>query len=217
MKTKSIVVIGLGTFGSAVARTLAGFGNQVLGIDIDEQPVTRLTDVLSDVVIADGRDEEALREAGVDGYGTAVVAIGEDLEANILCTMNAKMLGVEQVWVKALSKTHHHILNKLGADRVIHPEEEIGQHIAQVLHNPLVRDYISLGNSHYIVDIQVTEKLNDYSLDKDLLSQHEIHCLGHMRGMDLLSITGDTLLLKSGDQLLLWGKRDNLRQFGNAL
>src|SRR5690606_22873699 len=113
MKNKSVVVIGLGTFGSTVARMLAEFGNPVLGIDIDEARVARLADRLTDAVIADGRDEDALREAGVGGYNTAVVAIGENLEANILCTMNVKMLGVETVWVKALSETHHRILSKI--------------------------------------------------------------------------------------------------------
>lgn len=91
-KTRSSAVIGLGTFGSTVASDLARFDNTVLGIDIDERRVSRLAETLSEAIIADGRDEDALREAGV-GIDAAVVAIGEDLEANILCTMNVRMLG----------------------------------------------------------------------------------------------------------------------------
>src|SRR3546814_9993431 len=92
-KDRSVAVIGLGTFGSTVASELAEFGNHVLGIDTDEQTVSRLADTLAEVIIADGRDEEALRQAGVGGYDVAVIAIGENPEANILCTMNVKQIG----------------------------------------------------------------------------------------------------------------------------
>lgn len=217
MKSKYVAVIGLGTFGSTVARTLAGFGDKVLGIDIDEKRVSGLADELADVVIADGRDEEALREAGVDGYDTAVVAIGEDLEANILCTMNVKMLGVKTVWTKCLSETHHRILRKIGVDRVIHPEEEIGQHIAQVLHNPLVRDYISLGNGFYIVDVQVPERLDGSALKEADLDKYDVRCLGVMRRTSLLEHSDSALIVQSGDKLLLLGERDNLQRFGETL
>lgn len=217
MKPKNVVVIGLGTFGSAVAKTLSDFGNKVLGIDIDEHRAGKLADILGDVVIADGRDEDALREAGVKSYDTAVIAIGEDLEANILCTMNVKMLGIETVWAKALSETHHRILGKIGADRVIHPEEEIGQHIAQMLHNPLVRDYVSLGNGFYIVDVQVPEELDGFVLKESHLASHEVHCLGVMRGLALQEQFGSQWLLEKSDKLLLLGRRDSLRKFGETL
>lgn len=217
MKSKYVAVIGLGTFGSTIAKTLASFGDQVLGIDIDEKRASSLADELTDVVIADGRDEDALREAGVEGYDTVVVAIGEDLEANILCTMNVKMLGVETVWAKSVSETHHRILRKIGVDRVIHPEEEIGHHIAQVLHNPLVRDYISLGNSFYIVDVQVPERLDGNTLKDTNLAKYEIRCLGLMRAGSLLEQDGPESTLQNGDKLLLLGKRDNLQRFGETL
>lgn len=217
MTSKHIAVIGLGTFGGTVARTLAGFGTRVLGIDSDEQAVAHLADSLDQVIIADGRDEQALREAGVEDYDAVVVAIGEDLEANILCTMNVKLLGVETIWVKALSSTHHRILNKLGADRVIHPEEEIGQHVAQMLHNPLVRDYLSLGNGFYIVDVQVPAALDGKLLACRQVSDHKVHCLGQMRGSELLEMQADGWLLCEDDKLLMLGRRDDLRRFGEQL
>lgn len=217
MKSKYVAVIGLGLFGSTVAKALAGFGDHVLGIDIDKARAAKLADELTDVVIADCRDEDALREAGIDGYDTAVVAIGDDLEANILCAMNVKMLGVKTIWAKSLSQTHHRILHKIGVDRVIHPEEEIGQHIAQALHNPLVRDYISLGNGFYIVDVQVPERLDGSSLRETDLDNYEVHCLGVMRGSTLLSQNGTDATVNSGDKLLLLGKRDNLQRYGDKL
>ncbi len=217
MKSKYVAVIGLGLFGSTVAKALAGFGDHVLGIDIDKKRASSLADELNDVVIADCRDEDALREAGIDGYDTAVVAIGEDLEANIICAMNVKMLGVKTIWAKSLSQTHHRILHKIGVDRVIHPEEEIGQHIAQALHNPLVRDYISLGNGFYIVDVQVPDGLDGFRLSETELEKYEVQCLGVMRGSTLLSPQDADSTVKSGDKLLLLGKRDNLQRYGDKL
>ncbi|WP_319414263.1 TrkA family potassium uptake protein [uncultured Cohaesibacter sp.] len=218
MKSRSFAVIGLGTFGSTVAAELANFGNPVLGIDSNEQNVSRLADSLTEAIVADGRDELALKEAGLADYDVAVIAIGEDLEANILCTMNAKLLGVETIWVKALNKTHHRILSRLGADRVILPEQEVGQHIAQMLHNPQVRDYVSLGNGFHVVDFKAPAALNGVCIaDREWFGHGELHLLGFMRESHYFSCEDKSQTLEEGDKLLLLGKRDDLRNFGDAL
>ncbi|MDV7270062.1 TrkA family potassium uptake protein [Thioclava sp. A2] len=214
MKPRSFVVIGLGTFGSTVAGELARFGNPVLGIDTDEKNVTRLADTLTEAIIADGKDEAALREAGVANYDVAVVAIGEDIEANILCLMNIRLLGVETIWAKAMTRTHHRILSKLGADRVILPEQEVGQHIAQMLHNPLVRDYVSLGNGYHVVDFTVPASLAGIQAnDPAILTRYDLRSLGVMRGTDFRGFVA----MQEGDKLLLLGKRGDLRRFGDSL
>lgn len=211
-------MIGLGTFGSTVASELARFGNPVLGIDTDERNVTRLVDVLSEAIIADGKDEAALKEAGVGNYDVAVVAIGEDLEANILCTMNVKMLGVETIWVKALNRTHHRILTKLGADRVILPEQEIGQHIGQILHNPLVRDYVSLGNGYYVIDLKVPKRLDSKTVrEASVFNDYDLHVLGAMRDSKYLPCENGEVTLCEGDKLLLLGRRNDLRRFADDM
>jgi trk system potassium uptake protein TrkA len=217
-KSRSFAVIGLGTFGTTVAAELARFGNHVLGIDRVEAPVSRIAETLAEAVIADGRDEQALREAGVGDYDVAVVAIGEELDANILCTMNVKMLGVPTVWVKAMSRTHHRILTKLGADRVIQPEQEIGRHIAQMLHNPLVRDYVSLGNGFHVVDFRVPDSLDGTPIDAvGLADRFEIRALGLMRGSEFVSCEAGSTPLQGDDKLLLLGRRENLRRFADGL
>lgn len=217
-KSRNFVVIGLGTFGRTIAGDLISYGNFVLGIDRDADKVNALAEELSEAVIADGRDEEALREAGVDQYDVAVVAIGEDLESNVLCTMNLKLLGVEKIWAKALSRTHHRILTRLGADRVVHPEQEIGQHVAQMLHNPLVRDYLSLGNGSYIVDLRVPERLENTALsDLDLQPNDEVVCLGVIRGSRYIDKSDESFRLEKDDKLLLLGGRDELRAFAENL
>nr|WP_321525657.1 TrkA family potassium uptake protein [uncultured Cohaesibacter sp.] len=218
MNNRSFAVIGLGTFGSTVARELANFGNPVLGIDSKEQNVAALADTLSEAIIADGRDEVALKEAGLGDYDVAIIAIGEDLEANILCTMNTKLLGVKTIWVKALNKTHHRILSRLGADRIILPEQEVGQHIAQMLHNPQVRDYVSLGNGYHVVDFKVPKLLDGVSVsDPKWFDVNDLRVLGFMRDSQYFSGVNQSEPLKEDDKLLLLGKRPDLRRFGDAL
>ena len=215
---KSFAIIGLGTFGSTVAAELVRFGNHVLGIDIDEKRVSRMAHTLSEAMIADGRDELALRETGVGHYDVVVIAMGEDLEASILCTMNARMLGAKTIWVKASSRTHHRILSKLGADRIIHPEEEMGQHIAQMLHNPLVRDYVSLGNGFHVVNMIVPDHLDGKSVASlKLDSEYNLRCLGLMRGSEFVSCDNGAAQLHPDDKLLLLGKRTALRTFSDSV
>ena len=218
MNNRNFVVIGLGTFGSTVARELAQLGNSVLGIDCEEGPVSRLADTITEALIADARDEEALRDAGVGSCDVAVIAIGEDIEASIICTMNAKMLGVSCIWVKAITKMHHRILSKLGADRVIEPEQEIGQHVAQKLHNPLIRDYLTLGNGFTIIDVRVPEDKDGEKLNALVRqSDEDLRCLGIMRGTEFLSCTSSELMLEAADKLLLLGRPQALRDFSEKL
>ncbi len=217
-RNRTFVIIGLGTVGSTVATALARSGNHVLGIDINEKSVAALSDILSEAIIADGRDEEALREAGVDKYDVALIAIGEDLEANILCTMNVKMLGVKTVWVKAINKTHHRILTKLEPDRVILPEQEIGQHIAQKLHNPAVRDYLSLGNGMHVINLEVPESMAGKTIESlDLEKSHELRCLGILRGSEFIGCDTGTVTMEATDKILILGRRQNLRDFSDGI
>lgn len=217
-KKRNFVVIGLGMFGRTIATELVNFGNHVLGIDSNEARVNDVIDELSEAVIADVRDEESLREAGVDQYDVVVIAIGSDMEASVLCTMNVKQLGVKTIWAKAISRTHHRILDRLGADRVIHPEEEIGQHVAQMLHNPLVRDYLSLGEGNFLVDLSIPESFEGKHLRDLKLAEHEdIRVVGIMRGCDYLDGQDDDTVLQADDKLLLLGRRDPLRDFSDSL
>lgn len=217
-ETRSFTVIGLGAFGSAVASELARFGNQVLGVDTDEKRVTQMSNILDNCVILDTTDEVALREAGIDQYDVALIAIGRDIQASILTTMNLKMLGVETIWVKASNKTHHRILSKLGADRVILPEQEMGRHIAQMLNNPVVQDYVSLGNGYSVVNIVIPERLKGKPLKSlGIGERFDLRLLGLMRGTEFRA--GDTaeMALEPADKLIVLGKRPELRRFGDAL
>lgn len=215
---QSFAVIGLGAFGATIAQELARFGNQVIGVDRDEKLVSRLSDVLHATVILDASDEGALREVGIDRYDVGIVAIGADLQSSILATMNLRLLGLGKIWVKAASKTHHRILSKLGADRVILPEQEIGRHIAQMLNTPMVQNYMSLGNGHSVVNMAVPERLDGSALaELGLDTWPSLRLLGMMRGTEFRDPDrAGAEALRTDDKLILLGKPADLRAFGDA-
>lgn len=211
-------VIGLGNFGSTVATELQRFGNHVIGVDLAEARASDHIETLSQTLIVDARDDKALREAGLADCDICLVAIGEDLEASVLATINLKLIGVPVVWAKAKTRTHHRILSKVGADRIIHPEVEVGQHIAQVLHNPLVRDYVSLGNGYHVVNFRIPKSLEGRKLDElDHARKYGLRCIGVMRGTEFLGSDGSGCTLEGEDLLLLLGERANLREFAASL
>jgi trk system potassium uptake protein TrkA len=217
-KNTTFAVIGLGNFGSTVASELVRFGNYVIGMDQNERAVNAQVETLSQALIVDARDEAALREAGVGDCSVALVAIGNDLESSILAAINLKTIGVKTVWAKAMSKTHHRILSKMKVDRIIHPEVEVGQHIAHVLHNPMVRDYVSLGNGFNVVNFRIPVSLEGRKLtDIPYDSKYDLRCVGAMRGTEWLGSDGHDCTLQKDDLLLLLGQRSNLRSFAASL
>ncbi len=217
-KKRSFAVIGLGTFGGTVAKELARFGNEVIGIDVNEKLVSASAQDLNQALILDAREDGALREAGIESVDVGLVAIGTDIEASILSAINLKTLGIETIWAKATSKSHHRILSKLGVDRVIHPEKEVGQHIAQVLHNPLVRDYVSLGNGQHVVNFRIPASLQGKTLTElPHGNKHNLRCIGVMRGSEFLGHDGTGCELHEDDLLLLLGGRQDLRKFAGSL
>ncbi|MFV0384122.1 potassium channel family protein [Paracoccus sp. (in: a-proteobacteria)] len=215
-KNKNFVVVGLGAFGGVVAAELARFGNHVLGIDTDQKRVAALASQLSNVVILDATDEGALREAGVDRYDIGLVSIGNDLEASVLATMNLRLIGVDTVWAKADTRTHHRILTKLGAHRVVQPSGEMGRHTAQMLNNAAVQDYVALGNGFSVVNVLIPERHKDKPLSQLDIGEG-VRPLGVMRGTEFIEVSGTDPVLLTNDRLLLLGRRVELSRFGDRL
>lgn len=150
---KTYLVIGLGRFGTAVATKLQELGNEVLVMDEDEELVQRLADQVTYAVVGDARDEEVLKSLGAQNFDCAVVAIGGDLAASVLITLNLKSLGVSQVICKARDDQQRRALEKIGADRVVIPEREMGMKLAQNLVSSSVLDYVELSKDCGIAEI----------------------------------------------------------------
>src|SRR5690554_1017400 len=161
---KQFVVIGLGRFGSSVARTLAEHDYNVLAIDHDEEKVHLITDKVTHAVQADATDESTLRTLGVKNFEVAVVGIGENIHANILATLILKELGVPYVVVKAQDALHGKVLKKIGADRVVYPERDMGLRIANNLISANTLDFIEFAPDYGILEIIVTKKMIGKSL-----------------------------------------------------
>lgn len=165
----------------------------------------------------DARSDAALRDAGIAECDVGVISLGDDLEASVLATMNLNLLGVDKMRAKAISKTHHRILTKLGADHVVHPEARVGQQVAQVLHNPMVRDYVSLGNTYNVVNMRVSDALNGKKLADLNPGKFDLRVLGVMRGTEFIGREGDPCALEEDDILLVLGRRKDLRSFTESL
>ena len=150
---KSSVVIGLGRFGKTLARQLCALGGQVLAIDVHSDLVQQVANDVTHAVVGDAQDKEVLRALGVRDFDCAIIAIGGDLAASVLTTMNLKELGVPYIICKAHDDTHRRVLEKLGVDRVIIPEQENAQRLARSLNSHNVLDYIELSEEYGILEI----------------------------------------------------------------
>lgn len=154
---RSYIVIGLGRFGTEVARKLCTLGSQVLGMDVRSELVQPLSNDVTHAVVGDARDKEVLRALDAGSFDCAIVAIGGSLADSVLATMNLKELGVPYIVCKAHDETHRQVLMKLGADRVVIPEQENATRLAKSLSTPNVLDYIELSDEYGIIEVPVPE------------------------------------------------------------
>ncbi|SFR62057.1 trk system potassium uptake protein TrkA [Marinobacter daqiaonensis] len=216
IEKQEILVIGLGVFGSTIASELSRLGHNVLGVDNDEHRVDRLADQVTHAVIIDVSDDDALEEVDAGSYDVAVVAMGQDFEATVLATMRLKELGVPKVWAKAVTTQHHRILERLGADRVIDPDYEMGERVAQELNYPMVEDYLDLGGEEFVVELHATDELVDRSLE-DVIGSTEVHALMIRRGGQSLVHPQSSLTIEAEDKLILAGQLEALRELARDL
>ena len=150
---KSYIVIGMGLFGMEVARKLCALGCEVLAIDRNTDLVQQVANDVTHAVVADGQDKDVLRALDAGNFDCAIVAIGDDLAASVLTTMNLKELGVPYVVCKARDVTHRRVLEKLGVDRVVIPESEFAGKLARSLSSHNVLDYIELSEEYGILEV----------------------------------------------------------------
>lgn len=165
-QVKQFAVIGLGRFGSSVARTLCSLGHQVVGVDRDPDTIQSLADCLTRVLEADATEEEVIRTLGPRNFDCVVVSIGNDVQASIMVTLMLKEMGARQVLAKALSEMHGKALQRVGADRVVYPEQEMGKRVAHNLIISNTRDYIELAT-----DLSIGEVVADETMDGKTLRQ----------------------------------------------
>ena len=149
-QTKSFAVLGLGRFGSNIARTLEEYGAQVLAVDSREEKVEEIADEVTHAVQADVTDLSALRSMGIAEFDGVIVAIGENMETSIITIMHLKDLGAKHIIAKAQNELHAKVLKRIGANRVILPEKDMAVRVGHGLVNGNILDYIELSEEYGI-------------------------------------------------------------------
>lgn len=161
---KQFAVIGCGRFGSSVAKTLYKLGNDVLAIDRDGEIIQDISDSVTHAAEADVMDENVLKDLGIRNFDVVIVSIGSDLEASIMATLVAKELGVKTVVAKAQNELHAKVLYKIGADKVIFPERDMGVRVAHNLVSTNILDFIELSPDYSIVEINAISEWENKAL-----------------------------------------------------
>lgn len=210
---KQIVVIGLGRFGSSVCKELYSLGHEIMAIDTDPEKVDALRDYAAFTVIADATDENQLKSLGVRNFEHAIVAIGDNLQASVLCTLMLKELGLPKVWVKARDLQHEKILNKVGADRVIQPEKEMGIRVAHHVDSDKIVDYIDLSKDYSIIELVASGKMANRTL-VDLNIRVEFNCIvlaiKRLEDVNIAPAVDD--VVEQNDVLIVMGHKDDLKR-----
>jgi trk system potassium uptake protein TrkA len=210
-KNRTFGVIGLGRFGYHVARTLAQGGAEVIACDVDEERVREVSEYVSLAYVLDATDAKALKESGIANVDTAVVSIGENIEASILIVVQLKELGVKEVVAKAITPLHGKVLEKLGVDRVVYPEKEMAIRVAHSLLAGEFIEEIPIGEKHSLFELKAFDFMLGKTLrELDVRRRFGVSVLAIKRGENLIvNPVGDEKVLP-GDILVVLGTTEQL-------
>jgi trk system potassium uptake protein TrkA len=216
---QTFAIIGLGRFGSSVCKTLVDGGAEVLVIDRSETKINNYKKIATQAIIADAQDENALKSIGIRNFDHVVVAIGEDIQASILVSMMVKEMGVKHVTAKAQNKYHARVLEKLGVDKVVRPEREMGKRIGKSLLSKNMLDYLNLSPNIQVAEIKVTEPaLADKDLAKLRFRNHyHLNVIAIKRDDDIIISPRADQELKLNDSLLVVGQTADVDRFSQSM
>lgn len=211
MAKKQYAVIGMGRFGSSVAYALSEMGFDVLAIDRDEHRIQDISNVVTHAVSADCTDEEALRALGIRNFDVVVVAIGEDIQASILTTLILKDMGIQYLIVKAKSELHGKVLSKIGADKVVYPERDMGMRVAHHLASPNILDYIELSEEYSILEMKASSNIIGKNLVQlNIRARYGCNIIAIRKGTEMNISPDADYELQPEDVLIIVGHKDDL-------
>ncbi|ALS77124.1 MULTISPECIES: TrkA family potassium uptake protein [Planococcus] len=211
---KEFVVIGLGRFGGSIVRELIEQGADVMAIDKDHERVDEFASIATQAVVADTTDESVLKSLGVRNFEQVIVAIGENIQASILTTLMLKEIGVKKITVKAQNDYHAKVLHKIGADKVVHPERDMGIRIAHNILSNNVLDYLELSDEHSIMEIKANDKLAGYTLiELDIRAKYGINIVAIKRGDDIIVSPQADMEIERDDILIIIGSDADINRF----
>ncbi|WP_042455886.1 potassium channel family protein [Neobacillus dielmonensis] len=216
MAKSQYAVIGLGRFGSSIAWRLNKAGQEVLGIDLNEERVEEAEIFLTHAVIADSTDQKALASLGITNFDCVIVAIGDDMQSSILTVLLLKEMGVKKVIAKAIGKRHGKVLEKVGADWIVYPERDMGERVANQLLSPNMLNYIELSKEYNIEEMNIPSSMAGKSLrELDLRAMYNVSVITVVRNGNIIVSPSPDEIIHSTDLLVVIGNRDDLSRFSN--
>lgn len=209
----SVVVIGLGRFGGAVAQSLVSLGHDVMGIDLQPDPVQLWADRLTHAVQADATNVMVMRQLGVADFRHAIVGIGDNIAASLMTLMALTELGIADIWVKALSEDHGRIAQRIGAHHVVYPEVDMGERVAHLISGRMI-DYIEFDDGFAIAKIHAPAVAHGKRLrEAAVREQYGVTVVGVKRAhRDFEHAVPDTLIAE-GDLLIVSGPTQKVEKF----
>jgi trk system potassium uptake protein TrkA len=210
---KTFVVIGLGRFGTAVATELCQLGHEVLAIDQDPNVIQQVADQVTHAVSGDARDVAVLKMLGVENYDCGVVAMSSDVGDSALVALNLKDLGVKTVVAKARSHIHRRVLEKLGVDRVVFPEYEMGAKLAQNLSCSNILNFIELSDTYGMVEIDVPRSWVGKTLAQlNVRAKYHVNIIAINRAEEMHISPGGEFVLFEGDMAVAVGRDEDINR-----
>ena len=211
---KQVAVIGLGRFGSSVARELYQMGHDVLGVDLEDKNVQEMLGHVTYAVKADATNEAVLKELGVSNFDVAVIAIGTDIQASILVTVIMKDLGIPFIVTRAVNELHGNTVERIGADKVVYPEQEMGRRLAHLGFDPGVQDYMEVAPNYGITKLRPPEQASKHTLEEAGLAgprdKYGIAVLAIRRGREYFLVPAKDEEIRPGDILIVAGNSEQL-------
>lgn len=210
---KSFVVIGLGRFGTAVAEELYALGHEVLAIDREEGCAQRVSELVTHTIIADAKDESVLQSIGVRNFDGVIICM-TDIEDSVMIALMLKDMGAKYIIAKSKSKQHSRMLELIGVDRIVFPEQDMGVRLAQTISSRRALDFIELSPDYAIVELPLPNVWQDKTLAEiGVRKQFGINVLAVRRGEKEIQVSPQAeFLLKHGDVLIVVGKNQNIRK-----
>lgn len=216
---QTFAVIGLGRFGLSVCQSLVAAGQEVLAIDNNEELITSYKDLVTQAVIADAQDEDAMRDLDLGSFDHVVIALGQNIQASVMSTLIAKELGAKHIIAKAETMIHGRALQKIGADQIVFPERDMGQRIARRLLSHNILNYLALSDTYTLAEIRVENtKLTGKTLNElNFRAKFGLTLVAIRRGKDVQVSPPADATIEKGDTLSVVGETSAVEHLDSEL
>ena len=217
---KQYLVIGLGRFGTSVAKTLYEAGENILGIDVSEELVQdRINNnILKNAIIGDASDGKILKDIGAENFDIAFICIG-DIEASVMIALNLKELGIKSIIAKAINKKHGKVLTKIGATEIVYPEEHMGKRIAELIIDTDIKEHLKFSDNFVLVEVKAPSIFWNNSLIKlDVRNKYNINIVGIKKAnKEFLPNPTANIIIEEGDILMIITDKKSVEAFNKLI